>query len=156
MFIVYGLRITHAATRTRTRMRRRRPEWQAPRRYGGVLPRILPSQRKKLPAVIGTLSSSPARRRSSRSTGIAAAVELLRRRRTDAARLAELRASGALCGLEGCEEPTGALRPGAVVLALPAPPGTQPLAVAGLLDARGLALLASDDVLARYADLVSH
>ena len=118
--------------------------------------RILPSQRKKLPAVIGTLSSSPARRRSSRSTGIAAAVELLRRRRTDAARLAELRASGALCGLEGCEEPTGALRPGAVVLALPVPPGTQPLAVAGLLDARGLALLASDDVLARYADLVSH
>ena len=51
----------------------------------------------------------------------------------------------------------GALVPGAVVLVLPAPPGAQrqcqPLVVAALLDGEGLALLASDDLLSRFAQL---
>ena len=47
--------------------------------------------------------------------------------------------------------------PGAVVLVLPALPGAQrqcqPLVVAALLDGEGLALLASDDLLSRFAQL---
>ena len=44
-----------------------------------------------------------------------------------------------------------------MVLVLPVPPGAQrqcqPLAVAALLDIEGLALLASDDLLSRFAQL---
>ena len=45
-----------------------------------------------------------------------------------------------------------ALEAGAVVVLLPAPAGASPLAVAGLLDARGLLLLAADAVLERLAE----
>ena len=62
----------------------------------------------------------------------------------------------ALARLPGALVP-GALVPGAVVLVLPALPGAQrqcqPLVVAALLDGDGLALLASDDLLSRFAQL---
>ena len=81
--------------------------------------------------------------------------------------------TGRLLGLETCEAEAralgargarlpgalvpGALVPGAVVLVLPALPGAQrqcqPLVVAALLDGEGLALLASDDLLSRFAQL---
>ena len=76
--------------------------------------------------------------------------------------------AGRLLGLETCEAEAralgargarlpGALVPGAVVLVLPALPGAQrqcqPLVVAALLDGEGLALLASDDLLSRFAQL---
>ena len=104
-----------------------------------------------------------AARRVLRVTTAEAAAELLASRRVGASRLAELRAEGRLLGLETCEaeacgvEARGALLPGAVVLVLPVPPGAQrqcqPLAVAALLDIEGLALLASDDLLSRFAQL---
>ena len=99
-----------------------------------------------------------AARRVLRVTTAAAAAELLASRRVGASRLAELRAEGRLLGLETCEAAArGALLPGAVVLVLPVPPGAQrqcqPLAVAALLDGEGLALLASDDLLSRFAQL---
>ena len=70
---------------------------------------------------------------------------------------AEARALGARgARLPGARLP-GALVPGAVVLVLPALPGAQrqcqPLVVAALLDGEGLALLASDDLLSRFAQL---
>ena len=70
---------------------------------------------------------------------------------------AEARALGARSArLPGARLP-GALVPGAVVLVLPALPGAQrqcqPLVVAALLDGEGLALLASDDLLSRFAQL---
>ena len=77
--------------------------------------------------------------------------------------------TGRLLGLETCEAEAralgargarlpGAVVPGAVVLVLPALPGAQrqcqPLVVAALLDGAGsLALLASDDLLSRFAQL---
>ena len=119
-----------------------------------------------------------ATRRVLRVTTAAAAAELLAGRRVGATRLAELRAQGMLLGLETCEAEArevgargtrlpgalvlgalvpGAVVPGAVVLVLPALPGTQrqcqPLVVAALLDGEGLALLASDDLLSRFAQL---
>ena len=104
-----------------------------------------------------------AARRVLRVTTAEAAAELLASRRVGASRLAELRAEGRLLGLETCEaaaceaEARGARLPGAAVLVLPAPPGaqrhSQPLAVAALLDGEGLALLASDDLLSRFAQL---
>ena len=99
-----------------------------------------------------------AARRVLRVTTAEAAAELLASRRVGASRLAELRAEGRLLGLETCEAAArGALLPGAVVLVLPVPPGAQrqcqPLAVAALLDGEGLALLASDDLLSRFAQL---
>lgn len=104
-----------------------------------------------------------ATRRVLRVTTAAAAAELLAGRRVGASRLAELRAEGRLLGLETCEAEAravgarGAVVPGAVVLVLPALPGAQrqcqPLVVAALLDGEGLALLASDDLLSRFAQL---
>ena len=105
------------------------------------------------------LVSEACTRRVLRLTSRAAANTLLRRRRTPSADLRQLTADGALEGLETCGDIAGA-----AVLVLPAhlyrsaaaaAAASPPLALAALLEADGaLTLLASDDLIERYADLL--
>ena len=87
---------------------------------------------------------------------------LLSRRRMSQAELQRLAGCEELLGLETCKHvesseaaAADALEAGSVVLALPTSEAVQPLAVAALLNGEGeLLMLATDDVLERYAQLV--
>ena len=97
------------------------------------------------------LAAAAPRRRMLRLGSAAPALAALAARRTPTAELERLAASGSLVGLATCSI-AGEREAGAVVVLLPAPAGASPLAVAGLLDARGLLLLAADAVLERLAE----
>ena len=99
------------------------------------------------------MAAADPRRRMLRLGSAAPALAALAARRTPTAELERLAASGSLVGLATCSI-AGEREAGAVVVLLPAPAGASPLAVAGLLDARGLLLLAADAVLERLAERV--